>query len=99
MTAIPPNWLSSVVGAHGAQDQSQVRRVKEAADQAERSSSGQFRENLQNIIDNRDRDTEVYTDSEGMGSQGRPFSEGGEEQAAEQQPEAEAGDEGLDIRA
>ena len=101
MSAIPPNWMSSVIGAHGAQDRANVRKTQETADQADRSQGPNFRQNLQNVIDNSDRDGEVYEDSEGLGSQGRPFSEESEEQAPKNESPAGETETGgsLDVQA
>ncbi len=97
MSAIPPNWLGSIVqtqGAHGRAAADKAAEVEAAAERAD----GSFAERLTNEIEASDRDSQVYSDAEGTGSQGRPF-----EQAASEEPEAETpeADEsgGLDVQA
>ncbi len=99
MSTIPPNWLSSIVGSQGAQHASGTRRAKETAEQAEPAGAANFADNLHNTIENSDRDGEVHTDSEGLGSQGRAYQE--EPPAEGQPPEAEspATEGGLDVQA
>jgi hypothetical protein len=100
MSTIPPNWMSSVIGAQDVQRNAATARNKDAADEASRSSNAPFAERLQNVIENSDRDSEVYADAEGTGSQGRPSSQESEEQPAETEHEEDtptAG--GLDIQA
>ena len=99
MSAIPPNWLSSIIGAHGAQDRSAIRKNKETADQAERTDNVNFKENLQNVIDNSDRDGEVYEDAEGLGSQGRSSEEAPPDQPQDEQRETDQSSGGLDVQA
>ena len=99
MSAIPPNWLSSIIGAHGAQDRSAIKKNKEAADQAEHADNVNFKDNLQNVIDNSDRDGEVYEDAEGLGSQGRPFEEAPPDQSPDEQQETGPSSGGLDVQA
>ena len=102
MSAIPPNWMGSVIGAHGAQKSAADQKKTEAADQAERSGSAKFSENLQNVIENSDADGEVYAESEGLGSEGRPFSEDSEqsqEQQPPEEPDSDSSPGGLDVQA
>jgi hypothetical protein len=80
VTAIPPNWLTSITGTQGAQHQSSAHHVKETADQARRAGATPFADSLHNVIDNKDQDGQVFTDAEGTGSQGRPFTD--EQQSA-----------------
>ncbi len=97
MSDIPPNWLTSIAGSGGAQHQSGAHKLKEAADQARRSGATPFADNLHNVIENSDKDGEVYSDSEGLGSQGRaPQDEDQPENPPESQ-ESPAG--GLDVQA
>lgn len=95
MSAIPPNWLGSIIQTQGAQERAGQARNAENAEQAKRAG-GAFSEKLQDVIENADRDVEVYADAEGTGSQGKPFEEQGEEQASpeehEQQPQGGAVD-------
>jgi len=99
MATIPPNWISSIAGTPAAHQDAETRRSREAAGQAERSTTGAFAHNLQNVIENADRDGQVYADSEGLGSQGRQLP--GPNPPPEQAPESDANQsEGsLDIQA
>lgn len=71
MSAIPPNWLGSILQTHGAQDRAAQIQRKQAADQAARARRESFTDRLSEIIASEDRDTQVYADAEGAGSQGR----------------------------
>lgn len=101
MSTIPPNWMASVLGAHEAQKQSEQKKTREASDQAERAGTEKFAESLKNVIEEADRDSEVYEDAEGLGSQGRSFSEEAEEDAEhpEDEPETDESAGGLDVQA
>ncbi|MBU0639909.1 MAG: hypothetical protein KKB50_13655 [Planctomycetes bacterium] len=99
MSAIPPNWLASVIQSQGAQDRAAEAKNRERAAEAERAGVTGFAEKLQNVIENEDRDGEVYSDAEGAGSEGRPH-----EETEETQPEQEGEDDtatsgGLDLEA
>jgi len=97
MSAIPPNWLGSIIQSQGAQERaSQAKSVEEAKG----TERGAFSEKLQDIIENTDRDVEVYSDAEGTGSEGKPFSET-EEEEPEDDDAAETEDAagGVDIEA
>ena len=72
--AIPPNWMGSVNQTTGAAGRAAAERQREKANEVERVA-GTFADNLQNVIENSDRDSQVYSDAEGTGSQGRPSSE------------------------
>lgn len=93
MSTIPPNWLGSIIQTQGAQERANQAKNAEDAKGTER---GAFSEKLQDIIENNDRDVEVYSDAEGAGSQGAPFSEP-EEEPQEDQEDENAGT--LDIEA
>ena len=104
MSAIPPpNWISSVAGAQEAQKSATGARNKDAIDEANRTNNGRFAEKLQDVIDQDDRDGQVYSDSEGLGSQGR---ESGEESLLPEQDapnipqdEADKNDGHIDLQA
>ena len=99
MSAIPPNWLGSIIQSQGAQERASQAKSAEEAKGTER---GAFSDRLRDVIENSDRDVEVYSDAEGTGSQGSPFSEAeeqvelDEEREAREPPEAGAG---LDLEA
>ncbi|MBU0718534.1 MAG: hypothetical protein KJ749_09825 [Planctomycetes bacterium] len=91
--------MSSVLGAHEAQKQSEQKKVRESSDQAERAGTEKFADRLKNIIKETDPDSEVYEDAEGLGSQGRPFSEEEEHLLDDDEDEADESAGGLDIQA
>jgi hypothetical protein len=75
VTEIPPNWLTSITGTQGAQHQSGAHKLKETAEQAKRSGATPFADSLHNVIENEGQDSQVYTDAEGTGSQGRAYAD------------------------
>jgi hypothetical protein len=100
MAGIPPTWLGSIIQTQGAQTHAAERKAKEGAAETERAGPAAFAERLQDVIESSDRDSQVYSDAEGPGSQGRPS----EEEATEDQqndnpstPAAPVG--GLDVEA
>ena len=102
MSTIPPSWLGSIIQTQGAQERASQAKSEEEAKGTERAA---FSDKLQDVIENNDRDVEVYSDAEGTGSQGSPFNEE-EEEEEEKAPEdqeapAEADDEigHLDVEA
>lgn len=99
MSTIPPNWLGSIIQTQGAQDRAGKAKNVADAEQAKGTERGAFSEKLQDVIENTDRDVEVYSDAEGTGSQGSPFSEQEEEAEQEETTEEEDADGGLDIEA
>lgn len=103
MSTIPPNWMASVIQSQGAQNRADEAKRKEAIEQSERAGKGDFTENLKNVIENSDRDSEVYADAEGSGGQGSPGSaEEDDEQNADAEEQAGRDDEpqgGLDVQA
>jgi hypothetical protein len=86
--------MGSVLQSHGAQDRAAEAKNKERTADAERAGKNGFSERLQDVIENTDRDTQIYADAEGTGSQGRPFSEEETEEEEEQRGSA-VDDEGL----
>ncbi len=99
MSAIPPNWLGSIVQTQGAHARAAADQSKESAASAERTAAS-FAERLTQEIEATDRDSQVYSDAEGTGSQGRPFESGPEEEtggnAADETGDSDAG---LDLQA
>lgn len=75
MSAIPPNWLASVIQAQGAQQRAAQTQSTQAADQARRVSNDSVTSKSQATIENEDRDSQVFADAEGQGSQGRSYDE------------------------
>jgi len=86
--------MGSAIQSHGAQDRAAEAKNKERTADAERAGKDGFSERLQDVIENTDRDTQIYADAEGTGSQGRPFSEEESEEEEEQRGSADD-DEGL----
>ncbi len=100
MSGIPPNWVSSIVGGGEASRQAGAARNKETAEQVQGAAPARFADKLQDVISSAERDEQVYSDAEGLGSQGRPFSEQQPEQPPPDPPdehEPPAG--GLDVQA
>ena len=97
MSAIPPAWLGSIIQTQGAQARAAGEKQDLTAAEAERSG-GNFADKLQDVIEETDRDSQVYSDAEGAGSQGRPF-EGSSETPPEAEPEADQPPGGLDVQA
>lgn len=99
MSTIPPNWMASVLGTHDTQKSASAAKTKEAAEQGERTSNTGFAERLHNVIDNAERDGEVYADAEGLGSQGRAPAEESQKQESEEDHESGRSESGLDVQA
>jgi hypothetical protein len=98
VSAIPPNWLSSIIQSSGAPTPASEARRREAAGQVERTSGPDFAQDLLNMIENDDRDSATFTDAEGRGSLGRPSApEEDEESAAPSDVHDEPGQ--LDVQA
>jgi hypothetical protein len=97
MSAIPPAWLGSIIQTQGAQARAAGDKQAESAAESERAP-GTFAEKLQDVIEETDRDSQVYADAEGTGSQGRP-SEGSIEEPPPNEPDAEEPGSALDLQA
>lgn len=99
MSTIPPNWLGSIIQTQGAHARATGEKEKESGIQAERVGVDSFANKLQDVIEGSDRDSQVYSDAEGSGSQGRP-SEGPPDDAPAVPDEAsETSSGGLDLQA
>lgn len=98
MSTIPPTWLGSILQTQGAKARAAGDKQAETAAEAERGGDT-FAEKLQDVIEETDRDSQVYADAEGTGSQGRPTEEAPKEEdaAAEESAPDEAGG-GLDLQ-
>jgi len=100
VSTIPPNWLGSIIQTQGGQARAAGDKQKAEGAQTESTKESTFADKLQNVIDETDRDSQVYSDAEGSGSQGRPSEEAPSEQ--EPQPDDQERDEnagGLDLQA
>lgn len=70
MSAIPPHSIASILQGHAAQNRAAEARQRERA--AESAAHDASRPHpLTDAIANDERDSDVYADSEGAGSQGR----------------------------
>jgi len=100
VSTIPPNWLGSIIQTQGAQTRAVGEKQSASAAHAERTGDG-FAEKLQDVIEETDRDSQVYSDAEGSGSQGRPSDNPPpeEELATEDTTPENAGPGGLDLQA
>ena len=97
MSGIPPAWLGSIIQTQGAEARAAGDKQAESAAESERAP-GTFAEKLQDVIEETDRDSQVYADAEGTGSQGRPFEEPAEQMPPDE-PEAEEPGTALDVQA
>lgn len=88
MAPIPPGWLASIVQGAGAQARAGDSRRRE-----ERAGSDAVYDpaahDLINAVEATDRDSQVSTDAEGAGSQGRSFAEAEAEGGESSLPDAD----------
>jgi hypothetical protein len=89
VSTIPPNWLGSILGTPAAQQHAGAAKSKEAVEQVSRSNAAKFSDSLHNVIENSDKDSQAYADSEGLGSQGR---QSADETAANEEPKSDDGE-------
>ena len=100
MSTIPPNWLGSIIQTQGGQARAAGDKQKAEAAQTESTKEGTFADKLQDVIDETDRDSQVYSDAEGTGSQGRPSEQPDDDQATKPEDEEREEDRGgLDLQA
>ncbi len=97
MSAIPPNWLGSIIQTRSAQNNAARARHQEASEQARQKEP--FQNQLQEVIENTDRDSQVYSDAEGTGSQGRSDEPPTEPDTQEPGPDDQPPAGGLDLTA
>lgn len=100
MSTIPPTWLGSVIQTQGAKARAAGDKQRENVAETERGAAGSFADKLQDVIESSDRDSQVYSDAEGGGSQGRPF-EGTvpDEPPADADADSTSAADGLDLQA
>ncbi|HSW46937.1 MAG TPA: hypothetical protein VLM89_15350 [Phycisphaerae bacterium] len=103
MSTLPPNLVGPILQSHLTQRQAAaVRDIERASAAVDLRQQKTIIDEKGSIVETTDNDTQVYSDAEGTGSQGRPFSEQQQEpdQPADQNPPPD-GDEGrnLDIEA
>jgi hypothetical protein len=95
MASIPPNFLGSILQTQGAKARAAADRDREQVTNGERTT---FAERLSDVIEQTDRDGQVYSDAEGNGGgQGRPSESAPETPPADESPEQAPG--GLDLQA
>ncbi len=99
MTAMPPNVVGSVLQSHMAQHQVSATRETEESqrDNASRRQASAVDER-DTTVGTTDTDTQIHSDAEGTGSQGRAFSSP-EEEAEPDADESNSpqGDEGRNL--
>jgi hypothetical protein len=103
MSSVPPNLVGPILQTPLAQRQVSALRDAERAQtaNAQRQQAAAL-DTHDTTVETTDHDTQVHTDSEGQGSQGRSFSDADESKRSEEDPQATAqGDEGrlLDLQA
>jgi hypothetical protein len=98
MTAIPPGWLGSIIQTQGAHARAAAQKQDAEAAATERAGGGSFAEKLSDVIDETDRDSQVYSDAEGPGGQGRP-SDSPPEQSEPSDESDDSPAAGLDLQA
>lgn len=102
MSVLPPNWLSSTIGANAAAHQSADTKRTEAAAQQRRitPTPNQAIPEVEDI-EIVSADEKISADAEGAGSQGRAFSQGDEEPSPSSPKESgdAGGDSHIDLRA
>jgi len=91
MSTVPPNLVGPILQSGLMQRQVSPVRDNERAQEtnAQRQQSNQINEK-DSTVETTDDDTQVYTDAEGGGSQGRTFSE--PEEAPQQPADSESND-------
>ena len=77
MSTLPPNLAGSILQSHLAQRQASKVRERDEAQRAtaERKNSSAIDEK-DTTVETTDSDTQIHTDAEGTGSQGRAFTQG-----------------------
>lgn len=92
MSAIPPNWMASIIQTAGAQDRAGSAAKAEASSEAERSGPASFTARLQDAVEGVETDNQVHPDAHGAGGQGRAPSESpSDEQSAANEAESSGG--------
>lgn len=98
MSAIPPPGHAGLIQAHEAARRAAEAKATEESAEAKRASKDAFADRLREVIGSEDRDSQVYADAEGAGSQGKAFDEAPDEEqdqdaaaAADDEPDAPGG--------
>lgn len=101
MSSIPPNFQASIIQTHAAQQRASEARQKETNADRLRARDTNFSDKLHDLIENSDRDSSVFADAEGSGSQGRAAADAEAEltpdESADRDDDAAPG--GLDVQA
>ena len=101
MSTVPPNLAGSVLQSHVVQRQvSRVRNGEEAHKASATRQQAAAIDESDTTVSTEDQDTQVHSDAQGTGSQGRAFSS--PQEAEELEPQADdsdsiSGDEGQHI--
>jgi len=93
MSAVPPNFAASALQSHLTQRQ--VSSVRDAERNQRASADHQQAraiDQADSTVEMTDESSQVYTDAEGAGSQGRAFSNPEDESVPEEQEPAPDGD-------
>jgi hypothetical protein len=102
MSTLPTDLIGSVLQSHLVQQQvSAVRDGERAGSAVDLRKQASIIDEKGNTVETSDNDTQVYTDAEGSGGQGRAFSEPDNSEPKPDQEKPPEGDEGtqLDIQA
>ncbi len=97
MSVIPPTWLGSILGTPAAQQHAGAAKSKDAVEEASQTSAAKFSDSLRNVIENSDKDSQAYADSEGLGSQGRQTPD--QPEPSSEPPDAPESAGGIDLQA
>ena len=90
MSSIPPAGHAGLIQAHGAQRRATETRARQAAGEAQRTDRDTFSDKLKEVIENDDLDSQVYSDAEGAGSQGKQYADGETDAEADLDADADA---------
>jgi len=76
MSSLPPNLVGSILQSHlAARQVSNAKDTKRAHDASASQQQTAAIDEQDSTVETDDSDTQVHTDAEGLGSQGRAFSE------------------------
>jgi hypothetical protein len=98
MSSIPPTFLGGLIQTQGAQTHASQRKAGEAATQTDRAGPA-FANELQDVIGSSERDSQVFSDGEGSGGQGRSYDSDEEKPAETDAGNSPSASAGLDMEA
>lgn len=102
MSAVPPNLVGPILQSPLAQHHvASIRNNEEAQRASAARQQGRVSEQHDKTVETTDSDTQVHTDAEGSGSQGRAFSDASDQGADTAPAPLVEGDEGrlIDLEA